>query len=128
MINTEKITISIWDREFELPVTFEHFSDETVTKEQEKALKKFTSHKKWIVKSKETTEAYCKEMVSQDDKNEKKDNIFSYLKPERIFVTRSEPHPEVAIMCKYRYDLEHGLAVVFSNNGDTRVVIQDEIL
>ena len=71
---------------------------------------------------------YCKEMVSQDDTNEKKDNIFSYLQPERIFVTRSEPHPEVAIMCKYRYDLEHGLAVVFSNNGDTRVVIQDEIL
>ena len=31
-------------------------------------------------------------------------------------------------MCKYRYDPEHGLAVVFSHEGKVSVGIQDIIL
>ena len=62
-----------------------------------------------------------------DDENKKKDNILSYVKPEYIFVKR-EDNPRILILCKYRYDLEHGLAIVFSPDGSIVVGPQDIIL
>ena len=62
-----------------------------------------------------------------DNENNRKDNIFSYIKPEYLFVKR-EDHPRVALMCKYRYDMEHGLAVVFAADGGITVGTQDIIL
>ena len=72
-------------------------------------------------------ERFCREEVIADSENNKKDNIFSYIKPEYIFV-KCEDHPRVAIMCKYRYDIEHGLAVVFATDGSVTVGLQDFIL
>ena len=63
-----------------------------------------------------------------DDENAKIDNIFSYIKPECLFVKRDKGNPKIAMMCKYRYDLEHGLAVVFSSDGEVTVGMQDIIL
>ena len=63
-----------------------------------------------------------------DDENAKKDNIFSYIKPECLFVKRDKENPRIAMICKYRYDLEHGLAVVFSSDGEVTVGMQDIIL
>jgi len=80
-----------------------------------------------IEKSKAKVEAYCREKVLEDDENEKKDNVFSYVKPEYLFVKREE-NPRVIMMCKYRYDLEHGLAVVFSLDSNIVVGSQDMIL
>ena len=72
-------------------------------------------------------EKYCRDLLIEDVDNGKKDNIFSYVKPEYLFV-KHEDKPRVAIMCKYRYDMEHGLAVVFSADGDISVGPQDIIL
>ena len=88
----------------------------------------FESHLEWLQKARKQVEIYCKRDVEADDKNYKKDNIFSYIKPEYLFVKHDEVHPRVALMCKYRYDLEHGLAIVFSADGDVSVGIQDIIL
>ena len=63
-----------------------------------------------------------------DDENPIKDNIFSYIKPECLFVKRDKESSRIAMMCKYRYDLEHGLAVVFSSDGEVTVGMQDIIL
>ena len=39
------------------------------------------------------------------------------------------PHKDYDInMCKYRYDIEHGLAVVFATDGSVTVGLQDFIL
>jgi hypothetical protein len=64
----------------------------------------------------------------EDKGNQKKDNIFSYVKPEYLFVEHDNETPRIALMCKCRYELEHGLAVVFSTDGDVDVGIQDIIL
>ena len=125
---TESLKITIWDRVFSLPVEYDCYKGEEVTEAQISALEAFASHEDWIHMAKSQVEAYCKEQVMEDSQNEKKENIFSYIKPEAIFVKRDADHPRVALMCKYRYDSEHGLAVVFSSDGTVTVGIQDIIL
>lgn len=125
---TKTLDLIIWGREFSLPVEYDCYAGESVTEEQISALKAFASHEDWIQKAKRQVEAYCKERVMEDPQNEKKDNIFSYIKPESLFVKRDEDHPRVALMCKYRYDPEHGLAVVFNAKGNATVGVQEMIL
>lgn len=126
MIKT--LDMKIWERDFSLRVEFDCYAGETVTKEQKKAIKDFISHPEWISNAKTIIEEFCKKQVMDDDENSKKDNIFSYIKPDYLFVKRDEEHPRIALMCKYRYDPEHGLVVIFSHNGEVIVGIQDIIL
>ena len=124
----ESLEVVIWGRFFKLPIEYDCDESEEVTKAQMKALKRFKSHSEWIEKSKKIIENYCQEKVMDDDENTKKDNIFSYIKPEYFFVKRDKENPRIDMMCKYRYELEHGLAVVFSSDGEVTVGIQDIIL
>ena len=82
----------------------------------------------WLDKAKIAVEKYCKDSVMADCENTKKDNPFSYVKPEFLFVHRDKKRPRVLLVCKYRYDIEHGLAVVFFTDGDISVGPQDIIL
>lgn len=124
----ESLEVSVWGRSFTLPIEYDCYEGEEVTEAQIHALKHFKSHTEWIEKSKSIVENYCKEQVMSDEDSTKKDNIFSYIKPECLFVKRDKDNPRIAMMCKYRYDLEHGLAVVFSSDGKVTIGIQDIIL
>ncbi len=121
------MNIVIWERSFSLPIEYDCYDVETVTVAQKKAVKALTEQPDWIEKAKEHVMAFCREQVLADNENTKKDNVFSYIKPEYLFVKREE-HPRVAIMCKYRYDMEHGVAVVFAADGSVTVGPQDIIL
>lgn len=125
---SKQIELEIWGREFSLPVDYDCYEGEEITEAQIQALKQFRTHTEWIEQSKSVVVNYCKEQVMSDDENNKKDNIFSYIKPECLFVKRDKENPRIALMCKYRYDLEHGLAVVFSSDGEVAVGLQDIIL
>ncbi len=124
----ESLETTIWGRKFTLPVEYDCYEGEEVTKAQIQALKHFKSHTEWIEQSESIVENHCREQVMSDEENTKKDNIFSYIKPECLFVKRDKENPRIAMMCKYRYDLEHGLAVVFSSDGEVTVGMQDIIL
>lgn len=118
--------INFLGRIFLLEIVYDYYTGEKVSREQKIALKNFFKHPEWLNKSKIHVENYCREFVDTDDENLKKDNIFSYIKPTTIYVSRYKNL--VAIMCKYRYDLEHGLAIVFDQDGNVTVGIQDIIL
>jgi hypothetical protein len=122
------VNILIWDRYFELGVEYNCYKGESVLMKQEEALDNFVSHPEWISKAKKYVEDFCRERLMEDKGNQKKDNIFSYVKPEYLFVEHDNETPRIALMCKCRYELEHGLAVVFSTDGDVDVGIQDIIL
>lgn len=124
----ESLKISIWGRESSLPIEYDCYEGETVTIEQINAVNHFSDHTEWIEYAKSRVESFCNDQVMEDEDNGKKNNIFSYIKPECIFVKRDKAHPRIALMCKYRYDPEHGLAVVFSYKGEITVGIQDIIL
>lgn len=123
----EKCCISIWERDFELPINYNCYEGEIVTDEQLLLLKEFFSHPEWINKSKNIVVKYCEQQVLDDDENQKKDNIFSYIKPMSVFV-KNVKRPRVALICKYRYDEEHGLAIVFDKMGNINVGPEDIIL
>lgn len=124
----KELSLEIWGRKFTLPIVFDSLSDGIITEEQLKAVEALNNHLEWISLSKREVEKYCKEALMEDDDNEKKDNIFSYIKPERLYVTRKTKGPKVAIMCKYRYDPEHGLAIVYSLEGKIEIGSQNLIL
>ena len=124
----DAVTIDIWNREFTLPVEFEQFDNAPISVAQSDAVKRFLTHSAWITTAKRNAEEYCRKAVMADTTNSKKDNIFSYVKPQYLFVKQDKHNPRVAIMCKYRYEPEHGLAIVFSHEGQVTVGIQDIIL
>lgn len=123
----KNINLCVWDREFELPIEYDCYANEKVTREQLSAIDKFTQNTLKIQESKMFVEKYCKQSLELDKSNQKKNNIFSYIKPDYLYVKREEK-PRVAIMCKYKYDLEHGIAIVFSQDGEIKVGLQDIIL
>lgn len=123
----DKLSVSIWGRDFELPVNYNCYEGETVTEEQIQLLNKFIEHSEWIRKSKDIVENYCKQQVFDDEENQKKDNVFSYIKPMSVFVKHVKK-PRIALICKYRYDEEHGLAIVFDKKGNVTVGSEDFIL
>lgn len=119
----KNLNLNIWDRDLALEIKYDCYSDEEVTNEQGNAIKNFTAHQEWLTKAKTIAEDYCKGKITEDNK----DNIFSYIKPDYLFVTRDE-NPKVAIMCNYKYDPEHGIAIVFTYEGKVTVGSQDIIL
>lgn len=125
MINN--LNIEIWGRSYDLRVEYDCYDNETVTDAQLSAVKGLSAHPELISISKEQVEDFCREQVQQDFENNKKDNVFSYIKPEYLFV-KHEKNPRVAVMCKYKYDIEHGIAIVFFSDGKIEVGTQDIIL
>lgn len=127
MIKT--LNIEIWGRKFSLNVEYDCYAGEKITPEQMEAVERFSNnHISWLDKAKGVVVKYCKEAVDGDDENQKKDNIFSYVKPEAVFVKRDSQKSRIALMCKYRYDPEHGLAIVFDKKGNIAIGNQDIIL
>ena len=124
----KEIDIEIWERTFHLDITSNFYQSEELSPKQAEAVNHFLSNLKWIEKSKKNVESYCKLDVENDDENNKKDNIFSYVQPKCIFVEDNVKIPRVAILFHYRYDAEHGLAVVFDKDGNVTVGIQDIII
>lgn len=126
MINS--VEIEIWGRSFSLNVEYDCYAGEEITPKQIEAVERLSKNLHWISNAKKDVIKYCKPEVDKDSENQKKDNIFSYVKPEAIFVKRDDKKSRIALMCKYRYDPEHGLAVVFDANGNVNVGTQDIIL
>lgn len=124
----DKKKMSIWGRDFELDTIYECHKGEDITPEQIKAYNCFASNPDWLENAKLIVEEYAKVHVLSDNTNTKKESIFSYVIPDYIFITRYEEKPRVALMCKYKYEPEHGLAIVFADTGEIEVGIQDIIL
>lgn len=125
MILIKELEATIWEREFTLPVEYDCYKGEKVTEKQIEAVEAFVNHPEWVEKSKQAVEKYCRDAVLEDDENEKKDNVFSYIKPDYLFVVRDDKKPRVALICKYRYDQEHGLAIAFTMDGKSAVKSPD---
>ena len=121
-----KSALKIWGRVFELNVVYECYPGEEVLDSQraEFELLKTTdvvdsaleSVKEYVIKTAgEQIEAPI-------------ENIFKYVMPKSVFVPHNKKSPSVAIMCNYKFDMEHGIAVVFENGKYKEVGIQNDVL
>ena len=122
----EKLTI--WGREFELRVTFDCFDNEEVLPIQEQALEAFLKAEAAIEDSKKRVENY----ILNDDYAELEtasvDNIFKYVIPTDIYLPRTPDTRTAALLCDYRFDEEHGIAIVYENEKFKEIDTQDIVL
>ena len=123
-----KCKINIWDRTFDLNVVYECYPGEEVLESQKEAFAMFEDNTEEITDSLAAVIKY----VQKNDGGQLADiaieNIFKYVMPKSIFVPHTKKNRTVAIMCNYKFDMEHGIAVVFENGKFRKVGTQDVVL
>ena len=120
------INVEIWGRKFDLYVSYQNFPDETVTPNQTATLNAIASVD--FSESLINVKQYVLKHNEYDIKSNYIDNIFKYVVPKSILITRTKGNRVFAIMCHYKFDMEHGLAVVFENEKFKEVGSEDIIL
>ncbi|MBR1764621.1 MAG: hypothetical protein IJ746_04440 [Ruminococcus sp.] len=118
--------LNIWGRDFDLPVVFQNFSDEPISNLERETAQKLG------VSDFNTAKHHLTEFILKHNKEElgasKIDNIFKYVIPKSIIICNNKHNRLFALMCNYRFDMEHGLAIVFENESYKAVGYQDIIL
>lgn len=120
--------MDIWGREFDLEVIFDCYSDEEILPIQEDALSKFCDAIEEIKNSETEVKRYCLEQNPEDISGGNIENIFRYVMPKYIFIVRDEKNRVASLMCDYKFDMEHGLAIVFQNEKLSQIGPEDIIL
>lgn len=121
------LTTNLWGREFELKVYMEHCSDEEVLPLQNRALEALTQSWQTVEDSLEAVKRFCIENNGQEIMERPISNIFKYVMPQALYVTRSSQE-RVILLCAYRFDMEHGIGVEFVNNELGRIDQQDKLI
>lgn len=121
-----KAVFEIWNREFELDVVYECYQGEEVLDSQRKAFEQLYNTN--VI---DTSLEFVKKYVENTADSQIAlpiDNIFKYVMPRSIFVPHCKASSQIAIMCDYKFDIEHGIAVVFEDGKYKEIGTQDIIL
>ena len=121
-----KLNKMLWGREFSLSQSYLCDSDEDVLDSQQEAVQALIAAWNEVEQSKAAVEKYCLEHDG-DATGEKVENIFKYVMPTELLALRDQSEHKVALLCNYRFDPEHGIAVVFKNEKFLKVTPQDEV-
>lgn len=121
-------TMTIWGRQYDLPVVFDCFDNEEVLPIQEQALEAFLKAENTIQESKQQLEKYILNDEYAEIEGNSIDNIFKYVIPTDIYIPRTPETRTVALLCDYRFDEEHGIAIVFENEQFKEIGEQDIVL
>lgn len=119
------VELKIWGRQFNLPIVYDWFEDEEeLLPSQNEAVKNLSANHQMIDNVLQNAQNYVMQFALNETKV---DNIFKYIIPKKIYVLRKE-NPSFALFCDFKFDLEHGIALVFENNRFSAIVSQDEVL
>lgn len=122
----KKLKVKIWDREFELSVIYQNFPGEEVIENQEKIAGTISTIN--FSEAQKGVEQYIRKYNSADLNGDEIANIFEYVMPKSLLIPREYDKRIFAIMCNYKFDMEHGIAVVFEDEKYKTVGPQDIIL
>ncbi|MBP3568008.1 MAG: hypothetical protein J6K04_02470 [Lachnospiraceae bacterium] len=122
------IYLSIWGRQFDLSITYDCYSDEEILDSQKMALEAFIRDDTILEASLNKVKEYCLSVNRAEVGSDSIENIFKFVMPKYIYVPRETKKHIVAVMCNYRFDQEHGIAIIFENEKFLKVDIQDNIL
>ena len=120
--------ITIWGRQYDLPVVFDCFDNEEVLPVQKQALEAFLKAENTIQESKKQLEKYILNDEYAEIEGNSIDNIFKYVIPTDLYIPRTPETRTVALLCDYRFDEEHGIAIVFENEQFKEIGEQDIVL
>ena len=122
-----KVKIMVWGREFDLGITYDCYSGEEVLDIQKKAVDAFVKSEKVIADSLEQVKKYFMD-ENGTEIGAAIDNIFKYVAPKYLYVSRDDKKHIVSLMCNYKFDPENGIAIVFENEKFSKIGRQDVIL
>ena len=115
----------IWGRDFELKVVYDCYAGEEILPLQKNTFEEFSNNAELLSSSLSDVKKYCIEENQDDIGSDQIENIFKYVMPESIYVKRDG---RVALICRYKFDAEHGIAVVFNGGKLEEVGSQDIIM
>ena len=118
--------MKIWGRTLEIKIQFDVYEGEKILDSQEKVLKLFQDESNDILASDDQIKKYCISN-NKDEIGDSVDNIFKYVVPNTIYIPRDNEN-KIVLLCDYRFDLEHGLAIVFQNNKLIDICPQEDVL
>lgn len=121
-----KEAVNLWGRSFSLDLIYRCRPNEEVLDSQVQASDAILDKWHVVEDAKAEVVKYC---LNHDGDviGSTIQNIFKYVIPTELLVLRGESAREVALMCNYRFDPGHGIAVVFRNEKFLKVIPQDEL-
>lgn len=122
-----KVKTTIWGREFELPVIVKQFKGKDVTEIQEDAVDQLERNMVIFDSAESEVEKYILKNGLKGNGISEVDNIFKYVMPKSISVPKAKKRV-VALMCNYKFDMEHGIAVIFEDEKFKKVGPQDLVI
>ena len=122
-----KVKTTIWGREFELPVIVKQFKGKDVTEIQEDAVDQLERNMVIFDSAESEIEKYILKNGLKETGISEVDNIFKYVMPKSISVPKAKKRV-VALMCNYKFDMEHGIAVIFEDEKFKKIGPQDLVL
>lgn len=119
-----KQDMTIWGRKISLDVIFGCYEGEEILPVQQEALAEFVKAEVAIEASLSSLTDYVREESNGNPVDDPITNIFRYVVPESLFICREERRT-VALMCRFRFDPEHGVALLFENETLVKIGQQD---
>ena len=117
--------LDIWGRRFDLEIIYDLYDGEELLEIQKEALEKFIEESPTLLSMHEELDEYCLKEAG-DRIGEKVDNIFKYVVPAYLYVQRDEENRVVALFCDYKFDIEHGIALIYRNEKLEHIGPQDD--
>ena len=121
----ESIEKAVWGRTLTLKVVPAYTEREDVPAVQELALEGILAAWDVVDASLDELREYC---LANGVDEEGMPNVFRFVMPTEIYLDSVTNHRVVALMCEYRPDPEHGLAIVFEDERLREIGPQDIIL
>ena len=123
------IKMNVWGREFSLKAEFDVYPGEEADKAQEEAFNEFVNvSSKAFCEAEESVKDYIIHNADDWPSGQTVDNIFKYVLPKTIYIPRNQQEHTVAILCDFRFDSEHGIAIIFSDGKLKEIGSEDIIL
>ena len=129
MSNGMIMEFEIWGRVLPIKINYDCFEGEEITSVQQETYVQFLQNREQILSdSFDMIKNYCmtdySELVTDNF-----ENIFRYVKPKELFIKRSITGKRIAgLLCSFKFDVEHGLAVYIEDGNAIKVGSQDIIL
>lgn len=123
-----KELITIWGKNLELDIIYDCYSGEEILDKQKESYFFFLKNGDEIEKSLDKVKQYCLTNNEEEIGTNDIENIFRYVMPKYIYISREVDKHLVSIMCNYKFDQDNGIAIVFENEKFQKIGPQDIIL
>ena len=123
---SKKQKLLIWGREFDLDIVFNNYPGEDIVENENLVVENLSSID--FSDSLEPIKQYILKYYSDNLEDKDISNIFKYVIPRRILVIKDVSKRVFAVMCNFKFDMEHGLAILYENEQYKEVGAQDIVL